>query len=794
MKTAVRLKIRLSLWWRKPWVRRTAVGLSIPAAVLCVAAVYYYISFARLIDARLHGERERVFPRVFARPLELRRGQALTDHQLIDRLNDLGYAQRAKVEKPGEFAVGAGAIAVMARGPETRGQVVRVVFQRPARGVANVARATARKAPPPRPADRVLTLELGSKPAERLTLDAPVLTALMNGEREKRRPVALSAIPDRMIQAVLAIEDHRFYDHPGVDPIGALGAVFSYLTGRRSYLAGGSTITQQLVRNVFLPKFEGMTLQDARARTLKRKVLEIWVSLVLTRRASKDAILEMYLNDIPLGQRGSFAITGVPEAARLFFGKDISNVTLVEAATIAGVIQSPSALSPFNNPARCKERRNVVLQAMVDAGFASAEVAERTSHEPLAVVQRALEAEAPYFVDFVNQGLAEGYPGLTTKSNEAVDVYTTLDLHLQRIAQDAVRSGLTRVDELLSRRRRRGKAEAALIAVDPRTGELLAFVGGRSYNQSQYNRAVLSRRQPGSVFKPFVYLAAFEQALAEGKTDVTPASIVNDEPETFEFDDQVWTPENYENKYDGPITLRHALAHSRNLATIHVAQNAGYDHVAALWKKLGVGNSPKPYPSIALGVFEATPYEIATAYTVFPNDGVIRPLKHIERIVRGGKDVTKPPAAQPRQVARPDTTFLVTNMMRSVLNEGTAAGARAAGFKNDAAGKTGTTNDLRDAWFVGFTPELLTVVWVGFDDNQPVGLSGAQAALPIWTQFMKAALAGYPDAPFEPPEGITFIDIDPDTGKLAAPGCPRTFREAFLAGTEPTDVCELHRF
>jgi penicillin-binding protein 1B len=793
MKKGIRLRIRLSLWWRKPWVRRTAVGLSIPAAVLCVAAVYYYISFARLIDARLHGERERVFPRVFARPLELRRGQALTDRQLIDRLNDLGYAQRPKVEKPGEFAVGAGAIALMPRGPETKGQVVRVVFQRPAPAAA---RASRRKAPPrPAPADRVLNLELGTRPADHLTLDAPLLTSLIKGEREKRRPVAMSAIPDRMIQAVLAIEDHRFYDHPGVDPIGVLGAVFSYMTGRRTYLAGGSTITQQLVRNVFLPKFEGMTLQDARERTLKRKVLEIWVSLVLTQRASKDAILEMYLNDIPLGQRGSFAISGVPEAARLFFGKDISNVSLAEAATIAGVIQSPSALSPFNNPVRCRERRNVVLQAMVDAGYVTPELAASASHEPLVVVQRALEAEAPYFVDFVNQGLAEAYPGLTTKGNETVDVYTTLDLHLQRVAQDAVRSGLTRVDELLSRRRRRGKtAEAALIAIDPRTGELLAFVGGRSYNQSQYNRAVVSRRQPGSVFKPFVYLAAFEQALEEGKTDVTPASIVNDEPETFEFDDQVWTPENYENKYDGPITLRHALAHSRNLATIHVAEAAGYDHVAALWKKLGVGNSPKPYPSIALGVFEATPYEIATAYTVFPNDGLVRPLKHIERIIRGGKDVTRKAAVQPRQVARPDTTFLVTNMMRSVLNEGTAAGARSAGFRLDAAGKTGTTNELRDAWFAGFTPELLTVVWVGFDDNQPVGLSGAQAALPIWTQFMKTALAGRQDTPFEAPDGITFIDIDPDTGKLAAPGCPRTFREAFLAGTEPTDVCELHRF
>jgi penicillin-binding protein 1B len=790
MKKAIRLKIRLSFFWRKPWVQRTALLVAVPIAVMSVAASYYYVSFGRLIDARLHGERERVFPQVFARPLELRRGQALTDRQLIDRLNDLGYTQRAKVEKAGEFAVGSGAVVVMPRAPEAKRAPVRVVFQRPTPATARAAR----KPQPQRPVDRILGLELGTKPTERVMLDAPVLTSLITGEREKRRPVALSAIPDRVIQAVLAIEDRRFYDHPGVDPIGVLGAMASYATGRRAYLAGGSTITQQLARNVFMAKFEGMTLQEARQRTLKRKLLEMWVALVLTRRASKDEILEMYLNDIPLGQRGSFAISGVSEAARLFFGKHISNVTLAEAATIAGVIQSPSALSPFNNPGRCKERRNVVLQAMADAGYVTQEVADRASQEPLVPLQRALEAEAPYFVDFVNRGLADGYPGLTTKTNQAVDVYTTLDLHLQRIAQDAVRSGLTKVDELLSRRRRRGKAEAALIAADPRTGEVLAFVGGRSYNQSQYNRTVVARRQPGSVFKPFVYLAAFEEALEQGKTDVTPASIVNDEPETFEFDDQVWTPANYENKYDGPITLRRALAYSRNLATIHVAETAGYDHVAALWKKLGVGNAPKPYPSIALGVFEATPYEIATAYTLFPNDGIVRPLKYIDRITSGGKDVTKKPSVEPKQVARSDTTFLVTNMMRSVLNEGTAAGARSAGFTLDAAGKTGTTNDLRDAWFAGFTPELLTVVWVGFDDNQPVGLSGAQAALPIWTQFMKAALAGHPNTPFEAPEGITFIDIDPDTGKLAAPGCPRTFREAFLAGTEPTEVCDLHRF
>ena len=773
-------------------MRVLAVLIAIPTVLLCLVATYYYIRFSHLIDARLHGERDTVFPRVLARPLELRRGQGMTEQQLVDRLNELGYTHRDRAEKAGEFAIGNGAVAIMPRVAELKGQVVRVVFQRPPAPDPKAASRT-KKAPPPRVADRVLRLEVANRPTDRVALDAPVLTALGGGEREKRRPVALTAIPTRMQQAVLSIEDRRFYEHPGFDPIGMVGAVLSNMRGKRTYTAGASTITQQVARNVFLPKmFPGMTLQEARQKSLRRKALEIWVSIIITTRASKDAILEMYLNDMTLGQRGSFGIVGVPEAARLFFGKDVTNVTLAEAATIAGVFQSPSALSPFNNPARCKERRNVVLQSMVDAGYIAKDVADRAIHEPLVVVQRALEAEAPYFVDYVGQTLAEQYPGLTTTTTPAVDVYTTLDLHLQRLAQDAVRDGLTRVDGLLSKRKR-GKAEAALIAVDPRTGEILAFVGGRSYNQSQYNRAIVSRRQPGSVFKPFVFLTAFEHALEEGRTDVTPASITMDEQETFEFDDQVWTPENYEHEYDGPITFRRALAHSRNLATIHVAQAAGYDRVAAFWKRLGVGASPKAYPSIALGVFEATPYEIATAYTLFPNGGAIRPLRHIARIMSGGKDVMKKEATEPRAVAKAQTTFLVTNMMRSVLNEGTAASARSMGFTLDAAGKTGTTNDLRDAWFAGFTPELLTVVWVGFDDNQPVGLSGARAALPIWTQFMKTALAGRASVPFDVPAGITFVEIDAETGKLAGPNCPKIISESFIAGTEPTQICELHR-
>ena len=786
-KRPYRLTVRVAALWRRRPVRiATAVAL-VPLVVAIIATTYYYVSFARLIDTHLHGERDRVLPRVFARPLELRRGQSLTEQQLVDRLNDIGYAQRDQPVKPGEFTIGAGAIAIMPRSPALNGQIVRVVFQRP----APAGKAASRR--PPRVPDRVERLELGKAARDVVVLDTPVLTSVIGGEREKRRPVALSVVPPRMVQAVLSIEDRRFYSHPGVDPIGVVGALLSYMTGRRDRLAGGSTITQQLVRNVFLPKFEGMSLQTARQRSLKRKLLEQFLAVVLTVRASKDEILEMYLNEVPLGQRGSFAIIGVAEASRLFFAKDVSNVTIAEAATIAGVIQSPSALSPFGSANRSRERRNVVIEAMADEGYITPEAAQRAAKEPLAVVQRALEAEAPYFVDFVGQTLAEEYPGLTTATNQALDVQTTLDLHLQRVAQDAVRDGLTRVDDLLKRRKRRGRAEAALISVDLKSGEILAFVGGRSYNQSQYNRVIASRRQPGSVFKPFVYLTAFEQALDAGRTDITPATIVIDEPETFVFDDQVWTPTNYENEYDGATTYRRALAHSRNLATIHVAETAGYGAVANFWKSLGVGAAPKAYPSIALGVFEATPYEVATAYTLFANNGRLLPLRHIQTVTSGGKNVTKTPAGQPRQVARPDTTYLVTDMMRSVINEGTGNGVRTAGFTLDAAGKTGTTNDLRDAWFVGFTPELLTVVWVGFDDNQPVGLSGSQAALPIWTQFMTRALAGHRNETFSTPAEISFADIDADTGRLATPGCPRTRHEPFVAGTEPTVLCELHK-
>ncbi|MEI6668073.1 MAG: PBP1A family penicillin-binding protein [Acidobacteriota bacterium] len=759
--------------------RWLAIVVGIPLVVVLAVTGYYYITFARMIDERLRGERVRTIPKVFARPFEIRRGQWLSAQQVVDRLNDLGYAERAKAEKPGEFGRIDNLLTLLPRGGDQSGRTIRATF-RP---------LNSREAGPVGPDGKMVPTTVidkieivGGRPVEAVRLEQPLMTALVTANREKRRSVSLSLLPKVMVHAVLAIEDRRFYEHPGIDPIRIIGAIITNLRGNKPYLVGGSTLTQQLVKNFFLTP----------EKSMRRKVQEQFLAMVLETRASKDAILELYLNDVYLGQRGSFAIHGVPEAARLFFGKDVTNLTLAEAATIAGVIQAPFTHSPFSSTARARDRRNVVLQAMADAGYVATAAAERAGREPVQVVAHALDTEAPYFIDLLGQELAEQYPGLLA-STQPVEIYTTLDINQQRIAQDAVHAGLVQIDDLLSRRKNKTRAQVALIAIDPRSGDILAMVGGRSYNQSQFNRALAAKRQPGSVFKPFVYLAAFESAAADGRTDMTPATVVDDEKTTFTFEDKEWTPGNYEDEYDGSITLRRALAHSRNVATVKVAQMTGYDKIANLWKALGATTVPKPYPSIALGVFEATPFEVASAYTVFPNYGELRPLRPISRIVNGGTDlaIVTPPA---KRVTRRDTTYLVTNMMRSVLNEGTGATSRNYGFALDAAGKTGTTNDLRDAWFVGFTPELLTAVWVGFDDNQPLGLSGAIAALPIWTRFMMGALAGRPSLSFAVPDGITMREIDRDTGRLAQPACPRLFNEAFLIGAEPIDVCGLHKF
>jgi len=762
--------------WRR-WLRYLLSAAVLLFVVLSGLAGYWYVRLSRQVDARLQGGIERPLPRIFAQPLELRRGQAISPAEVTEWLDDLGYRERATPDAAGEFSAAPLGVTVRLRTGPSLGQIASLTFSDPTGGdPAKKVGATAQ---------RLAAIDVaGHRAVDALSLEAPMLSALVTGGREKRRRVPLSVIPPHVRQAVLAIEDRRFYDHPGVDVIRTVGAIVTNLRGDKPYLVGGSTLTQQLVKNSFL----------TREKTIRRKVSEQLMALILERRLSKDEILELYLNEVYLGQRGSFAIHGVAEAARVFFGKDVANVTIAEAATIAGVIQSPPAYSPFRAPQRCRERRNVVLRSMVEAGFLAADEAERVSAEPLTTVSGGVDAEAPYFVDLVSQSFVDLYPALADGAHE-VEIHTTLDPRLQRLAQNALREGLVRVDEQLARKKRPAGAQGALIALDPRTGEVRALVGGRSYGQSQLNRATMARRQPGSVFKPFVYLAAFEYAAQQGRTDLTPATIVVDEPTSFFVGDEEWTPGNYNEEYDGPITLRRALAMSRNVATAKVAEFVGFTRIAALWRQIAPNSQARGYPSVALGVFEATPWEIAQAYTVFPNLGELRTLRTIARITSDGAVVAQPAQPPARRIARPDTTFLVRDMMRSVVDEGTGSGARAAGFSQQAAGKTGTTNDLRDAWFAAFSQELLTVVWVGFDDNTAIGLSGSQAAVPIWADFMARATAGLPAAAFSPaPFGISFAEIDRDTGMLASPGCPRLRTEAFLAGTEPTAVCDQHGF
>jgi penicillin-binding protein 1B len=715
--------------------------------------------------------------------VEFRRGQDFSEQDLVARLNDLGYAQRTEVQQRGEFAIRQNEIWLAPRGGELAGKQVKLIL--PAR-------------PPRRGGVRrgIQAIEIvGEGRTEAVDIDPPLITALMpSGARQKTRRVPLGTIPLRVQQAVLATEDQSFYSHPGINPFRLASAAFSNMVSGDAP-SGASTITQQLSRMFFLSDEFNAELQSGeRGRSLAsylRKARESLMSLVLERRASKQEILELYLNDVYLGQRGSFAIHGVAEAARIFFGKDVANISVAEAALIAGTIQNPGGRSPFANPKRAVERRNLVLGAMQAEGFISSAEHDRAVREPLQVSAVAVDNEAPYFVDYVAQEVAKSFADTTASANR-VDVYTTLDLNLQRAALDAVRSGLAKVDEALSRRRRKvpARAQAALVAVDPRTGDILALVGGRSYNQSQFNRASTSRRQPGSVFKPFVFLAAFEHAARTGEPDLTAASLTPDEPATFEVGDEIWEPKNYDD-YDGEITWRRALAMSRNLGTIRVGERIGFNTIAQLWRKVGVGQPPRGFPSITLGVFELTPLEVAQAYTLFTNGGQVRPLRAIARIQADSTPIA-PKSAGLVPVASPQSAFLVTNMMRSVLNEGTGAGARGLGFTHDSAGKTGTTNDLRDAWFVGFTPELLTVVWVGFDDNQPLGLSGGRAAMPIWAEFMKTAVAGKKSVTFQVPPGITYADIDRQSGKLALPSCPGTFTEAFAAGTEPQEYCPLN--
>ena len=751
---------------RRPaaWIR---YGKTILALVLvgAAAALLAHRTLSRQLDARLAAGLTPPPAMVFGTPLELVPGMGLGLTGLADRLDELGYARRDLARGAGEYAVEPDSLTLIPREGPQEGRLVRVRFA-PAGAGANGGHVAAVEIPP-------------GRRAERLALDAPHLSTLHGRDRRRRRTVPLAEMPDDVVRAVLAAEDHRFFGHPGIDAIRIAGAAVTNLTGNRSYLVGASTLTQQLIKNTLLTP----------EQTLWRKLREQALALLLERRLPKPRILEMYLNEVYLGHRGSFAIHGVAQGARALFGKDLGNLTLGEAATMAGLIRAPQTHTPHRHPERARERRNGVLQAMVDLGLVTPDRAMVAAREPLGGVADPADREAPYLVDFVRSRIGDRLGDWRDRGG-ALRIETTVDLHLQRLAETAVREGLDRIADGRGARPE-ARPQAALVAVAPRSGAIRAMVGGRSYQESQFNRVEHARRQPGSVIKPFVYLAAFERAAREPGMRFTPASLIDDRPTTFRFGGRPWRPANYGGVYDGQVTARAALSRSRNVAAVKVGELAGFRAVADLWAAASGGATPPAYPSIVLGAFESTPLEVAAAYTVLANRGARARLHAVGRVT-AGEQLVHHAEDRPQPVARADSAFLVTSMLRSTLDTGTAAAARRNGFAHDAAGKTGTSNDLRDAWFVGFTPTLLTVVWVGMDDNSPLGLTGAEAALPIWTAFMRNALAERTMPEFMPPPRVTLVDVCPDTGLRTGGGCPRTVTQAFASGTEPGARCSRH--
>jgi penicillin-binding protein 1B len=750
-------------------LRLVAVLLTLVTLPIVLGAswlIYEYLRYGVLVERRLKGERWMVPSRLYAQPLVLRDGIALAQADLVKVLNDLKYEERDSPSAAGEFAVSEKSLVLVPRpSPDAAGEAVAVVFDK----------------------DHVKEIR-GLKSKKRYatqTLEPELITYLFDQSREKRRFVKFEELPDNLVKAVLAIEDRRFFSHAGLDPLRIIGAALRNLRAE-SYIQGGSTITQQLVKNFFLTP----------ERTVRRKAQEALLALVLERRASKQEILELYLNEVYFGQAGSFSINGVGEAARMYFRKDVGNLALTESALLAGMIQSPNPYNPYRHVRRATERRNQVIHAMREAGFLEEGAEKAAIAEPLKVDPPTLDsAEAPYFVDLVSTQLEQRYDSrdLTTQN---LSIHTSLDLRLQAIAQRALSNGLANDEKMIRKKQTKAPVQGCLIALQPKSGAILALVGGRSYGASQYNRVIQARRQPGSTFKPFVYLTAFEATFDDpALPPITPATVVEDTPTVFFFEDKEYIPQNYEDDYEGNVTLRRALSKSLNVATVKVAEMVGYDRIANLWsKKLGIGTAIKPYPAVALGAFEATPFEMATAYNVLANGGLkVEPVAVLGVTDEKGQTLEQHNPQPPARVVHEETAFLVTSMLRSVLDEGTGAAARGLGFSAEAAGKTGTTNDLRDAWFAGYTPDLLCVVWVGYDDNTPINLSGARAALPIWVEFMKAAVSGMKPRPFDvPAENVIFVDIDKDTGLLAGPECTRRRSEAFIAGTEPTEICHAH--
>ena len=761
---------------RDPVLRAAFVAFLILAVSFTIVFSYFYIKYDRIIEKRFRTPVFANSAKIYALPRVVHDGEKADAKQIAAELRRAGYS-----DKEGESNLG--------------------IYHLVKGGIEITPGAESYHAPEPAKITiqdgQVSQITSRGNDLSAYELEPQLVTALFDAEqRSKRELVKYDQIPPLMVQATLAIEDRRFFEHSGVNYLRMLEAAWiDVMRGRHEQ--GGSTITMQLSRGFFLTP----------EKTIKRKLIEMLIAEELEHKFTKQQIFEFYANWVDLGQRGSFAISGFAEASKAYFNKDLKDITLPEAALLAGLIQRPSYLSPYRHPERAMERRNLVLETMVDTHVITREQADKAKAAPLKLAPPNVEAsDAPYFVDMVREQLI-GKFSENELNDSSYRIYTTLDPDLQKAAAQSVEMGIKLVDEQVKKMRTKrvkvGKkfetkvengpqAQVALVALDPHTGAVLALVGGRDYGWSQLNHAV-AKRPTGSIFKPFVYAAAMNTALDGSPNVITPASTVVDEASTFAYGDSIYEPRNYKEEYHGEVTLRYALAMSLNNATVKVAEEVGYDKVADLAKSAGI-TSVKATPAMALGSYDASPLDMAGAYTVFSNSGVrLSPI--LLRSVRTSKgDVIANYNTDQKQVIDPRIAYVMTNMMEGVINNGLGYTAvRLRGFTPPAAGKTGTSHD---GWFAGYTSNLLCIVWVGYDDYSDIRLTGAQTAGPIWAEFMKKAstLPMYSDMrDFSQPSGVVDVQLDKATNRLATPNCTDDYVSAFVAGTEPRDTCETQQ-
>jgi penicillin-binding protein 1B len=596
-------------------------------------------------------------------------------------------------------------------------------------------------------------------------------------------PKSLSVFPDKLKHAVIAIEDERFYSHFGVDPIGVARAIAVNIKSGRM-VQGGSTLTQQLAKNILLTN----------ERSLSRKALEAVCAVLIETAFTKDQILEFYFNEVFLGQEGNVAIHGFGEAARSFFNKDVEDLNLEEAATLAGVVKAPTTFSPRRKPENAKERRALVLQRMKEQEYITPEEEARAKNVDLTIAPPYhSKRESPYFVDYVRKVVEENVT-IPIDSQDSLRIYTSLDREYQQCAEDAVQNGLLDLEKKFPKLKKKKSRplQAAMISVIPASGEVVSWVGGRDYQTNQFDRVSMAKRQPGSAFKPFVYLTALDGSLNSYKV-ARPTSILEDEPVTIDNPGSVpWTPANYDKSYRGEVTLREALIHSLNIPTVNLVQKVGVDSIKRTAALFGFGDSLPAVPSIALGAGEVTPLELARAYSALAEGGLAAHFHPVFDVTVNGRPLLKLSTSNSEErIASEPATFVLTTILQDVVDRGTATVIRQLGYKGPVAGKTGTTNDARDAWFAGFTPHLLTIVWVGFDDNSELGLTGGKAAAPIWANYMKCVEPSEPVLDFIPPQGVKHVMIDKPTGLLASDNCPKEdqMAEWFVEGTEPVTEC-----